>query len=233
MSDTQPLEQLLLSWTDSQRMLNRLQIDGGHHLLAEAKRGCWVLQDVEGQKVWEFRPPLTFPAIVARENLKEYLPRIPEQPGNYFLLLIQAGQAGLAFCCEGEIVDQKIFRAYMVRKKQGKSQLKHLKTKGKSRAGSRSRLAQTEKFLKEIAAWTSERYRKENVSDIFYSCQPLLWGMLFQEKHRFPFEKNNPLIRKIPLDIDLPDTEEIERANKAAQLGRLSLYHENAIFTIR
>ena len=38
----------------------------------------------------------------------------------------------------------------MVRKKRGVSQIKHLKTKGKSRAGSRVRLAETEEFFENI-----------------------------------------------------------------------------------
>ena len=69
---------------------------------------------------------------------------------NYVLILIKAGMASVAFFDNGNMADHKVFRAYMVRKKQGKSQLKYLKTKGKSRAGSRVRLAESEAFFSSI-----------------------------------------------------------------------------------
>lgn len=67
----------------------------------------------------------------------------------YFtILVIKAGQAVTACFHNGEMINHKVFRAYMVRKKQGKSQIKHLKTKGKSRAGSRVRLEGTRLFFR-------------------------------------------------------------------------------------
>ena len=33
-----------------------------------------------------------------------------------------------------ELIEHKVFKTYMVRKKQGKSQIKHLKSKGKSKS---------------------------------------------------------------------------------------------------
>ncbi|MEL7006131.1 MAG: hypothetical protein AAFN93_25900, partial [Bacteroidota bacterium] len=69
---------------------------------------------------------------------------------NYVLLLIQAGSAALGFFENDINLDHKVFKSYMVRKKQGKSQLKYLNAKGKSRAGSRVRLANTIDILKKF-----------------------------------------------------------------------------------
>lgn len=69
---------------------------------------------------------------------------------HFALALIKAGQAAVGYFHQGELIDHRVFRAYMVRQKQGKSQIKHLKTKGKSRAGSRIRLSETERFFEEI-----------------------------------------------------------------------------------
>ena len=77
----------------------------------------------------------------------------------------------------------------MVRKKQGKAQLKYLSSKGKSRAGSRIRLAQTEKFLTEIGVWSATAEKQFDFRDVYYSCQPVLWGMLFKDKYGLPFRK--------------------------------------------
>ena len=51
----------------------------------------------------------------------------------YIIAIIQSGSAALAYCEGLQIIEHKVFKAYMVRKKQGKSQLKYLKTKGKKR----------------------------------------------------------------------------------------------------
>src|SRR5687767_1115631 len=68
----------------------------------------------------------------------------PKNPLRYVILLVQSGSCAVGYFENGINLDHKVFRAYMVRKKRGVSQIKHLKTKGKSRAGSRVRLAETE-----------------------------------------------------------------------------------------
>lgn len=223
-----------LDYRDSARLLIRLSIDPAHHLIADNKRFCWTLQDQNGDRIWDFRPPLTFPPIMSGSGLETYQQNIPALPGNFLVLLIQAGNAALgAFSGSDTLIDKKIIRAYMVRKKQGKAQLKHLSSKGKSRAGSRIRLAQTEKFLTEISAWTAKIVKELEVEHVFYSCQPQLWGMLFQKKHRLPFDKKDLRIRKIPLDVNIPNSEELTRVLARLQFGRLSLFRDSADFTVR
>ena len=51
---------------------------------------------------------------------------------HYCLTLVRAGQAAVGYFHQGKLLDHKVFRGYLVRQKQGKSQFKYLKTKGKS-----------------------------------------------------------------------------------------------------
>ncbi|MEM6299914.1 MAG: hypothetical protein AAF740_14595, partial [Bacteroidota bacterium] len=73
------------------------------------------------------------------DNFEEYLFSIPEDPPPYLMILIQAGAAALGYFEYGEPALHKAISAYMVRQQQGKSQIKHLNQKGKSRLGSRIR----------------------------------------------------------------------------------------------
>ncbi|MEM8895691.1 MAG: hypothetical protein AAGC88_14000, partial [Bacteroidota bacterium] len=70
-----------------------------------------------------------------------------QRPSNYLLLLIQTGHAAIGYFEGGENKAHKVFKSYLVRKKQGISQLKYLKTKGKSKAGSRVRLGNAVDFF--------------------------------------------------------------------------------------
>src|SRR5690554_6308628 len=74
----------------------------------------------------------------------------PEDRSSYVLVMIRSGIASVGYFEDGMNMDHKVFRAYMVRKKQGMSQIKYLNTKGKSRAGSRVRLAGTLEFFEDI-----------------------------------------------------------------------------------
>ena len=114
--------------------------------------------------------------------------------------VIKAGQASLALFHNSELIDHKVFRAYMVRKKQGKSQVKHLKTKGKSRLGSRIRLSETERFFEEINKRLN-KYNKHPIEKWALSCSKTLWPFLFESDVTPPFESKSESIYKIPFHI--------------------------------
>jgi hypothetical protein len=60
---------------------------------------------------------------------------------------MQAGHSALAYFEDGEMRHHKVIKKYMVRGN-GKAQVGYLQTRGKSKAGSRIRLANTVSFLK-------------------------------------------------------------------------------------
>jgi len=133
---------------------------------------------------------------------------------NHIILLIKAGIASLAFFENGELMDHKVFRAYMVRKKQGKSQIKYLKTKGKSRAGSRVRLQETLDFFEDINLRLISYFEEYRVDLIAMNSSKILLPYLFQSKSKTPFEKKDDRLYKIPKHIASATHENLLEVNE-------------------
>ncbi|MEL7532443.1 MAG: hypothetical protein AAFN10_14080 [Bacteroidota bacterium] len=163
---------------------------------------------------WEFRLPLPFPAIAVEESLDDYLERVPAWIPSYMIVLIQAGAAAIGYFEDGEVVHHKAIKKYMKRHKRGKSQISYLNTRGKSKAGSRIRLANTVRFFEEINERITPWVEELEPERILYSCSAQLWGMLFQAKTPPPFEKKDTRLVKVPLDVNIPDFEELLRVNE-------------------
>ena len=89
----------------------------------------------------------------------------------------------------------------MSRKKQGFSQIKYLNKKGKSRAGSRVRLASTLEFFEDINAKLTALLEEHTVERIALNITPGLIPYLHQSKVPCPFEKQDIRLYKIPLHI--------------------------------
>jgi hypothetical protein len=130
------------------------------------------------------------------------------------LVMIRAGIATTGYFHNGVILDHKVFRAYMVRQKQGKSQIKYLKTKGKSRAGSRVRLGETEEFFREINHRLLS-YDKEYPIDTWgISCAKTLFPYFFSSQPPPPFSKNQANLFSIPFHVQHPGLETLELMHK-------------------
>lgn len=142
---------------------------------------------------------------------------------DYAIVHVQTGDAALAIVKNGSIEQHKVIRKYMTRKKQGKSQLKYLKTKGKSRAGSRVRLANAVLFFEEINSKLTEWFSSNHPAVIAYSCTPQLWGMLFQSKIAAPFKKDDPRLKKIPFDLGIPKYEKLSDIARKITHGSLEV----------
>ncbi|GMQ23856.1 hypothetical protein Aoki45_05380 [Algoriphagus sp. oki45] len=138
----------------------------------------------------------------------------PIDNAHFALALIKSGQAALGYFHRGKLEDHKVFRAYMVRKKQGKSQIKHLKTKGKSRAGSRIRLEETQRFFEEI----NERlnaYDHQFLLDFWgISCSKTLWPFLFSSSNPPPFSSDSRQLIELPFHVSQASFEELQQAGK-------------------
>jgi hypothetical protein len=93
------------------------------------------------------------------------------------------------------------FSAYMTRKKQGFSQIKYLNKKGKSRAGSRVRLASTIDFFENINTTLSDLFEEYAIERIAVDCNATLIPYLHQSKVPCPFDKRDIRLYKIPLHI--------------------------------
>ena len=191
----------------------------------KSKSKSLIIKDHFNQII-EFTLPIIFPEIYQNEPLSDYLNKINLVPSNYFIILIQAGNCALGHFCNNRLMDHKVIKKYMVRKKQGKAQITYLKKKGKSRLGSRIRLANTTRFFIEINEVLSKWFTKSEVFKIFYSCTPYLWGLLFRVKVKTPFNKKDARIKKIPIDVKIPNFKELIYINKFILSGRLQIYDE-------
>lgn len=140
---------------------------------------------------------------------------------HFGLVLIRAGQAAVGYFHDGVLLDHKVFRAYMVRQKQGKSQIKYLKTKGKSRAGSRVRLGETERFFEEINERLTEYSSNFPIDMWGISCGKTLWPFYFQSETAPPFSQNQDNLIGIPFHIAQASFESLE--NVGNQLGKFHL----------
>ena len=147
---------------------------------------------------------------------------------NWIVFLIRAGTAALGYFEEGTNAEHKVIRAYMVRKKQGKSQIKYLKTKGKSRAGSRVRLGASEKFFEEINEKISDYLNKYPVDFIAYSCAKTLWPFLFTSEGQL--HKGDPRLYKIPVHIQEPGYEKLLEINELVQSAILKTENPNTAY---
>lgn len=130
------------------------------------------------------------------------------------LVMIRAGIAVTGYFHNGVMLDHKVFRAYMVRQKQGKSQIKYLKTKGKSRAGSRLRLGESEQFFEEINE-RLQRYETDfPITTWGISCGMTLFPYFFASETPPPFSKKQENLISIPFHVQQPDFETLQIIHK-------------------
>ena len=198
-----------LSEDSSLRLLRAIQA-GSHPFIYEHEKHRLVLLGETGEAQAYFRLPITVPP-----------PDSPQVQVHYVLLLIQSGNCAMGYFEDGVNLDHKVFRSYMVRKKQGTSQIKYLKTKGKSRAGSRVRLAETAEFFENINGRLQEYFGEYEVHRIAISCSKTLIPYLYNSKIPTPFDKHDPRLYKIPKHIHTPIYEVMMDAHRFLQKGEL------------
>ena len=145
----------------------------------------------------------------------------------YTITLIQSGACALGYFEDDDMLDHKVFKTYMVRKKQGKSQLTHLNTKGKSRAGSRIRLANSIQFFEDINERQQEYFEEYDIDRIAISCSKTLWPFLFDSKTQCPFKKDDQRLYKIPIHVNTPNYEQLEHTHLYLQKGHLHFEHDH------
>lgn len=161
------------------------EYDHGKHLVH--------LENSEREKMGHLRLPLHF-------TLDNELNLLDDEPVVLYLT-IEAGNAAICVTEGEEITYHTTFSSYMTRKKQGFSQVKYLNKKGKSRAGSRVRLASTIEFFEGINTVLEELFEEQFFDRIALSCTPTLVPYLYGSKVECPFRKTDERLYKIPLHI--------------------------------
>lgn len=176
-----------------------------------------IIQEPDAEEPLYFRLPINIPepALDSGEAIQ------------YIMLLIQAGNCAMGLFEDEQNLDHKVFRSYMVRKKQGKSQIKYLKTKGKSRAGSRVRLGETVEFFENINGRLQEYFEENRIDRIAISCSKTLIPFLFNSRTATPFDKKDKRIFKIPRHVHTPVYEVMMDTQKFLLKGELIFEEEH------
>jgi hypothetical protein len=100
------------------------------------------------------------------------------------------------------------------------SQFKYLKTKGKSRAGSRIRLEETRLFFKEINE-RLQAYTKQYPLNFWgLGCAKTMWPLLFDGEVKPPFTSKSPELIELPYPFTKASFEELQTLEH-----RLSQFH--------
>ena len=194
----------------------QIPADDFRDLLRDDPR-AWMLEE---DKHWALMPeyglryrlPMTWPLAIRGESMESYMSRIPDETPVYTIVMVQLGSAAIGHVEYGELVAHKSIKKYMKRHKRGKAQIQYLNTRGKSKAGSRVRLANTERFFEEINERLSDWIELFEAPELLLiSCTPNVWGMMFQADPLPPFDKKDPRIRKIPYDVGEPDYEQLQK----------------------
>lgn len=166
------------------------------------------------------RPPLVYPIASSCRSLGDYLASLPDEPERHLVILMQAGAVSLGRFEGARALATKSLRRYVVRGK-GRAQPLHLKTKGKSRYGSRLRLANARRLLEETNEKLWEWYREFGPAEhIFSSCPVRLWPSLFEVTPPPPFDKSRPIVR-IPRDLPRPTVDVLLRTYRSLEYGRI------------
>ena len=206
-------------WHETYKRLEELHDD---FVLEPAPHG-FTAHDDRGTKVALFHAPLILP--VAGRSAEEY---IEEQstPGSHTLLLIQAGSTAIGVWDDDELLRHKVIKKYVVRGS-GRAQPAHLKTKGKSRYGSRLRLQNAKNQLVETNEKLIDYELDLGQSDrIYFSVPVRTWPELFRTTPPPPFKAEDARLHKIPLDVHVPNFEELERVRAWLARGRVEWLDE-------
>ncbi|MEY3160939.1 MAG: hypothetical protein RIT25_930 [Planctomycetota bacterium] len=169
------------------------------------------------------RLPLLAPEPVPGSSLAEHLAHGDLAPGPHVLLLLRAGASAVGWWDGLELVRHKAFKRYVVRGT-GKAQPTHLKTRGKSRYGSRLRLQNWERQLGETSERLGEWWREFGApSRVFVALPVRLRAEFAAAEPQPPFAFDDPEVVPVPFHVHQPDHAELLRVHALLGAGTVAL----------
>lgn len=198
------------------------------HLTRFAPPSAWTsakrwyeLHDDDGALRAALRPPLVVAGVGSLPSPQDAVASAREPLGRYGILLFQAGAASLGLFDGLDMLDHKAIKRYVVRGK-GRAQPTHLKTRGKSRMGSRMRLRNAERLLGEVSArlrrWWGD---DEPPRTLYLSCPVRLFADLCRSEPPPPVTPDDPRCVRIPIDVRVPNHAELLRVQRSITRGRI------------
>ena len=136
---------------------------------------------------------------------------------------MRAGATALGLWRDDELLRHKVIKKYVVRGK-GRAQPAHLKTKGKSRYGSRLRLQNARSQLVETNEKMIEWIRESGAFDVvLLSCPVRILADLSATEPPPPWvETASPPIR-IPFHVHTPSFDELQRVRRRLTRGSIEI----------
>ena len=190
------------------------------------KRKKMIFYNSEGEKMIVLRNSVRLRFNLQSEALEK------EAFSNYLLILVRSGLAAVGMVQDGELLHHKVFRAYMVRKMQGKSQIKYLKTKGKSRAGSRVRLGESLEFFQNIGQRVNEHLKTYPVDQVGLSISKTLLPYFFNDNPGLDLDKKDPRIFKVPKHVGPPTLDTLNATKDFLEKNEWQVM-ENGLFLLQ
>lgn len=168
-------------------------------------------------------PPLCAPRPAVGELVGDYIARLVLREDASVVLLLRAGAVALGWWHGDELIDHKAIRKYVVRGN-GKAQATHLKTKGKSRYGSRLRLQNWKSLLADTNERLGDWWRVHGAPDrVYWSAPVRVWADLLAASPSPPFAADDQRLERIPLHVHRPDFEELLRVRGRLWTGLVEL----------
>ena len=175
--------------------------------------------DNEDQPGLRLVPPRLYPIPAEATTAARFLEMLPEGPGLHMLLLIQAGATSMGMWNNETLLCHKVIKKYVKRGK-GKAQTTYLKTRGKSRYGSRLRLQNAKSHLLETGDRMLQWWQEHGTPQwIYYSCPTRLWSEVLSSGAT-PELAREKLV-KIGMDVGVPGHEALLKARRFLNWGYL------------
>ncbi len=207
-------------WTETEERLRALL----EHttLTIDSRHKSFVSSEEQASGIrYRFTPPLLQAIPPAVYSPDHYLEGIAEGAGVQLMILLQAGACALGLWEDDALIRHKTIKKY-VKRGHGKAQNNYLRTKGKSRYGSRLRLQNAASLLCEantkICDWWTDF---GPCRSIYYSAPVRLWPELLAAEPAAPFDRDDERLIKIPLDVRVPSFEELLRVRRRLERGEL------------
>jgi len=205
-------------WTDLEARLRAACLEGAVSVDAT---GRWYERvGTDGELVWALRPPLAAIGANTLPPVATWGGRWDASLGRYAILLLQAGAAAVGLFEDDDLLDHKAWKRYVVRG-QGKAQPTHLKTRGKSRLGSRLRLRNARRLLEEVSERLGSWFEEDDPpARLYTSCPVRLYADFMETDPTPPVTTEDPRRVTIPLDVHVPTHAELLRVQRSIIHGR-------------
>jgi hypothetical protein len=169
------------------------------------------------------RLPLAAERARPHEPAASYLARAGTGLSRQCVLLLRAGSAAVGYWDGGELVRHRVIRKYVVRGR-GKAQPTHLRTRGKSRYGSRLRLQNWKRLLAETNALLRSLWDEFGPPARLFVAVPVrAFAELLAAAPPPPFARDSELLQRVPMHVHEPSFAELARVRAWLLRGRVEL----------